>query len=60
MLKELLFINIFCIGKGCKLLKINSSFRIRGKNQKIFLHPLANLKFLSDNSVKITKNLKSR
>jgi len=29
--EELLFINLFCLGpKGCKLLKINSSFRIRG------------------------------
>ncbi len=34
LLKELLFINLFCLGpKGCKLLKINSSFRIRGKNR---------------------------
>jgi len=27
----LLFINLFCLGpKGCKLMKINTSFRIRG------------------------------
>jgi len=38
---ELLFINLFYLGpKGCKLMKINSSFRIRGRRRNIFLHPL--------------------
>jgi len=39
--EELLFINLFFLGpKGCKLLKTNSSFRIRGKRRNFFLHPL--------------------
>ena len=58
LLKELHFINLFCLGpKGCKLMKINTSlprrqagFRIRGEKRNLFLHPLANKKFLSDNS----------
>jgi len=33
----LLFINLFCLGpKGCKLMKINTSFRIRGQERNIF------------------------
>jgi len=37
-LKEvLLFINLFCLDpKGCKLLKINTSFRIRGRERNFF------------------------
>lgn len=43
LLKELLFINLFYLGPplgGCKLMKINTSFRIRGKRRNVFLHPL--------------------
>jgi len=46
LLKELFFINLFFLGpKGCKLMKIHTSFRIRGK-ERIFLHPLLAEKFI--------------
>jgi hypothetical protein len=42
LLEELLFINLFYLfPKGCKLMKINTSFRIRGEKRNFFLHPFA-------------------
>jgi hypothetical protein len=42
----LLFINLFCLGpKGCKLLKINTSFRIRGREGNFFTSFLSKKKF---------------
>jgi len=33
--------------KGCKLLKINSSFRNEAKNENFYLHPFLQIKILS-------------
>jgi hypothetical protein len=47
----LLFINLFFLDpKGCKLMNINTSFRIRGQERNFFTSFL-NKKILPDNSI---------
>jgi hypothetical protein len=48
--RRILFINLFHLDpKGCKLMKINTSFRIRGRERNFFTSFL-NKKILPDNS----------